>query len=88
MTARLAVLLPLLLVGCTVGGNTPEAECRREAYNDPSVKEIYGNSNGNYTQAGTIQAQLKMAMRQATLKCLREKGLAPPGGVEPVQPRY
>ena len=35
--------------------------------------------------SGTL-ADLLWAKRQADLKCLREKGLAPPGGVEPVRP--
>jgi hypothetical protein len=26
------------------------------------------------------------AKRQATLKCMQQKGLAPPGGVQPIRP--
>jgi hypothetical protein len=51
------------------------------------VVEIYSRTNGAYTRSGTENADLVAAKRQATLRCLRQKGLAPPGGVQPVRLR-
>ena len=50
--------------------------------------EIYSRTNGDYTYAG-YQAyyDLREAKRLAVLRCMRAKGLAPPGGVQAVKPR-
>jgi hypothetical protein len=45
---------------------------------------IYSGTNGAYTQPWIQRDQLLAAKRQAVLRCMRQKGLAPPGGVEPV----
>ena len=49
--------------------------------------EIYSRTNGDYTYGG-YQAyyDLREAKRQAMLRCMRAKGLAPPGGVQAVKP--
>ena len=55
---------------------------------DPAVQEIYTRTNGDYTCPGHAASTTCMqAKRQAVLRCMRAKGLAPPGGVQPVLPR-
>jgi hypothetical protein len=86
---RFAWFVPLALGACSLGtsDNSPQAQCDRQADNDPRVQWIYGGHEGDYTIQGSARANLLWAKRQALEKCLREKGLAPPGGVEPVKPR-
>jgi hypothetical protein len=78
-----------MLAACSVGAsdNSPQAQCARQAENDPAVVAIYTRTNGAYTQDQLLRDDLIFARRQATLRCMREKGLAPPGGVQPVQIR-
>jgi hypothetical protein len=83
---RLALLLPLALIACGPTGNSPEAECTRQAEQDPTVQSIYRGDQGNYTEIGPAHANLIWDKKQAYLKCMREKGLAPPVGVEPIRP--
>ena len=86
--SRLAVpLLALLLAACN-SANTPQAECERAAEQDPAVRAIYSSTNGDYS-SGFYQAyyDLREAKRQATLRCMRAKGLVPPGGVQAVVPK-
>jgi hypothetical protein len=85
---RVALLLPVLLAACSVGasGDSPQAQCERQAYNDPEVRQIIGNSAGNYMDGGPQRDQMLWAVRQGTQRCLQKKGLAPPGGVEALQP--
>ena len=86
MRLELLAVMALLLAGC--GGNSPEAQCRRQAAQDPAVRSVYTRGNGYYTISTTPQqAELEQATRQAEMRCMREKGLAPPGGVQPVIPR-
>jgi hypothetical protein len=84
------LLVPLLALplACCNSGNTPQAECERQAEQDPAVRAIYSGTNGDYSSS-LYQAyyDLREAKRQATLRCLREKGLAAPGGVQPVKPK-
>jgi hypothetical protein len=74
---------------CSPGAsdNSAQADCERQADRDPAVVEIYTRTNGYYTFPWTARDDLLAAKRQATLRCMRQKGLAPPGGVQPVQPR-
>ena len=86
MRTSLLWLLPLLLLACTRDDNSPQAQCERQAYNDPAVKQVYIDAAFLTGQAGVSgDERLKTAVQQAKLRCLRERGLAPPGGVEPVQ---
>ena len=80
-------LLTLILGSCN-SGDTPQAECARQAEQDPAVREIYSRTNGDYAKGG-YQAyyDLREAKRQAALRCMRAKGLAPPGGVQVVKPQ-
>jgi hypothetical protein len=84
VTGRLLLVL-LVLTSCGSTDNSPQAQCERQVNNDPKVTEIYTRSNGIYTQQKLNE--LAVLKRQAALQCLRLKGLAPPGGVEPVQER-
>jgi hypothetical protein len=84
-----ALMLGVTMTACGFGApdNSPQAQCEQQAMNDPAVVEIYSRTNGAYTRSGTENADLVAAKRQATLRCLRQKGLAPPGGVQPVRLR-
>jgi hypothetical protein len=82
-------MLGVAMTACALGesGNSPQAQCERQANDDPAVSEIYSRTNGAYTRSGAVNEDLVVALRQATLRCLRQKGLAPPGGVQPLRPR-
>ena len=86
MRRRLVPLVLLVLTACGSADNSPQAQCERQANDDPTVVEINTTSNGIYTPQ--VRSRLAIAKREAMLKCLRLKGLAPPGGVEPVNPPY
>ena len=75
----------LLLAHCSAD-NTPQAQCERQADQDPTVKSIYRGDQGDYTRLGPARSNLMFAKRQATIACLQAKGILPPGGVEPVRP--
>ncbi len=80
------MLLPgVVLLGCA--GSGPQADCERQAMQDPAVQDIYTRTNGAYTFPWIEHNELVQAKRQAVLRCMRAKGLAPPGGVQPVVPR-
>lgn len=83
---RLALLLPLALIACGPTGDSPEAECARQAERDPTVLSIYRGGQGDYWVSGSARANLSWAKQQAMTKCLQAKGLAPRGGVEPIRP--
>jgi hypothetical protein len=88
VTVKAIVMLALALAACSGPENRAEAQCRREAARDPAVQTVYSRSDGYYTYAPTVQnSDLEEAKRQATLRCMRAKGLLPPGGVQPVVPR-
>jgi hypothetical protein len=84
---RLVFLLPLLLAGCLPSASNPDprAECERAVYQDPTVRNIYTSTNMDYTRELPERYELQTAKQQAMLRCLRSKGLAPPGGVQPIQ---
>jgi hypothetical protein len=54
---------------------------------DTATTEIYTRTNGMYTFPYSQRDDLIQAKRQAVMRCMRAKGLAPPGGVQPVVPR-
>ena len=79
-------MLAVGLAGCASTDNSPQAQCERQAEDDPTVIEIYTRSNGTYTDSSfPAYQELKTAKQQATIRCMRGKGLLPPGGVQPVQ---
>jgi hypothetical protein len=79
------LFLSLELAACSPG-NSPHAQCERQADQDPTVLSIYRGDQGDYTQLGPARSNLMWAKRQATIKCLQAKGILPSGGVEPVRP--
>lgn len=85
---RWSLLLPLLFVlaGCTgyPKGDSPQAECERQAYDDPSVKPLLISQGLPVTPDAAYT--FKQALRAATDKCLRQRGIAVSGGVQPVRP--
>lgn len=81
-------LLLFVLAGCASGGSgdSPEAVCRRQAYDDPKVKHLTIESLGQSSADPQAQFDYNKALRDATEACLRQKGIQVRGGVEPVQP--
>jgi hypothetical protein len=86
VTSRFIPVLGIVLAACGSADNSPKAQCERQALQDPTVQSIYRGDQGNYTDVTPARANLLWAKRMATLKCMQEKGLAPPGGVEPIRP--
>jgi hypothetical protein len=80
------LLLGCVLAACATAGDSPQAQCERQADQDPIVQSIYGGHEGDYTQVGQARSNLLWAKRMATQKCMQQKGLLPPGGVEGVRP--
>ena len=83
---RFVLLLPFALLACGQTGNNPDAECTRQAEQDPTVQSIYRGDQGDYTRIGPARSNLMWAKQQAYTKCMQAKGLAPPSGVEPIRP--
>lgn len=77
------VALCLLLAACSGGGgNTREDACASQANGDPAVKELLMKAAGTPQFEWENEQRIKLARRDATLRCLRARGLAPKGGVE------
>ncbi|MGA2841090.1 MAG: hypothetical protein ABSG18_13055 [Steroidobacteraceae bacterium] len=79
--------LVLVLAGCVSGGqaNTPEAECRRQAYDDPTVKNLAIQNLGRSAPNPDTDFAYNKAFRDANQACLRQKGVLVRGGVESVR---
>ena len=92
MRPRLAVLLPLLLIGgCGIfgpAGKTPQQECEYQANNDPKVVDLEIQRFSLTPADRDISPDIAVARRQALLRCLAARGVIPPPGVEPVRPRF
>ena len=94
MTRTALLLAPLIvLAACRANDplppaeNAAEAACRTEAQAAPNVKAGYQRLQlQNATERSRVLAEIAAAERAAYLRCLRAKGLAAPGGVEPVRP--
>jgi len=81
-------MMALALAACSGPDSSAEAQCRRQASQDPAVQTVYSRSDGYYTYSPTTQySDLQESQRQAVLRCMRARGLVPPGGVQPVVPR-
>jgi len=88
--------LPFLLLLAACGVNDPlppaanptEAACRAEARTAPDVKTTYQRMPPpeNATARQRVEAEADAAERAAYLRCMRARGMAPRGGVEPVRP--
>jgi hypothetical protein len=83
----LGLSLGLLLAGCGWGSqdNSPEAQCRRQAYDDPTVKRLTLQSLEETSITPDSDYEYNKALRAATQACLQKKGVQVRGGVEPVQ---
>jgi hypothetical protein len=92
---RILLILTLtLLSGCglfsggapTTGPMADQQFCQRQAENDAAVKEIILKGLGNQVYAAEHQDALKAAKQDATIACLRSRGVIAPGGVERQKP--
>ncbi len=90
------ILLCVLLLAACASRSPPmpgEAECRAEAYSQPQVKTAIAKANPSVTNNlfdKDLQNRQEIAretVRNAMLDCMRRRGFATPGGVEPVK-RY
>ena len=82
----LLCLLPLAACGGSEPDpNTPAGQCRRQANDDPAVSAAIAKSAGAQYRGPGEFAELEKLRREAFLKCMRLRGLAPPGGVEAPQ---
>ncbi len=88
MTVKAVIIMALALASCSGQDSSAQAQCERQASQDPAVHTVYSRSSGYYTFSPTPQySDLQEARRQAVIRCMRAKGLLPPGGVQPVVPR-
>jgi hypothetical protein len=78
----------LALAGCGGRDNSPEGQCERQSYDDPAVHQLEIARLANTANSFDLQGAYAAARKQAIYRCLNTRGLAPPGGVEPVQPSY
>jgi hypothetical protein len=74
--------LCLLLGACASGPDTPQRACERQADDDPVVKDLLMKAAGTQQFQWENGQRIELAKRDATLRCLRARGLAPKGGVE------
>jgi hypothetical protein len=80
--------LCLLLAACSGGDpSTPQAACARQADDDPAVKDMQMKAAGSLQYEWDNSERIQLAKRDATLRCLRARGLAPKGGVERQHPQ-
>ncbi|TPG58053.1 phosphoribosylamine--glycine ligase [Roseomonas nepalensis] len=94
MTRPTLLLMGLLLAACAANDPLPratnptEAACRREAEESPAVRAGFARlpPTANADLFNRAKADLAATERTAYFRCLRDKGLAPPGGVEAVRP--
>ena len=87
MRTIVALALVVAVAGCgTPGPQTPEQACASQANDDPQVKFLIMKGTGNTTFQEESQDALKRARQEATLTCLRGRGLVRPGGVERQKP--
>jgi hypothetical protein len=87
----LLVLPAVLLCGCDHTGpktDPARAECERQADSDPKVMDLKVKQFSITPSDPPIGPDIAVARHEALLHCLQAKGLAAPGGVEPLRPRY
>lgn len=89
MRQQAGCLLLLVLAGCGPNSpnDSPEAACRRQAYDDPTVKHLTIERAEQSSLGAQAQFDYNKALRDATDACLRQKGIQVRGGVEPVRPQ-
>jgi len=67
-------------------GDGVEAQCRRQAYDDPTVKQYVIASMGPSGANPQNQFDYEKALHDATVACMKKRGITVRGGVEPVRP--
>lgn len=84
----LALALPVLLVaGCGGPPESPqESACAQESYSDPTVKDLIMKGAGSEHFQRENQDVLAFARKAAIVRCLKARGIVPPGGVEAQRP--
>ena len=83
----LALLLPLLGACSSPDSYMKNAECRQQVYANPEISaRIARNASSHYSPLG--EESLDDLKQRVYVDCLRSKGLAPKGGVEPVKRFY
>jgi hypothetical protein len=83
-----AVLLVLLaLSGCGARPSDPVlARCEAQSDSDPAVHEAIIEANSELQEVHVLGVRaVNRARQRAVQRCLAGKGLAPLGGVEPVE---
>ena len=85
MSRGAALGLLALLAACAPESPVDQA-CDAAVDNDPAVKALMMKGLGNPFFLDSSQDELKAARQKARLACLRNRGLAPPGGVERQKP--
>ena len=86
MLLRVLTFCLVLLLGACANSDSPQAVCRRQASNDPEVRALTVQALIQPMMAPNYYPEIEFHRRQAELRCLQNKGLATPGGVEPVMP--
>ena len=84
--SRGAALALLALLAACARESPMDQSCDAAVDNDPAVKRLMMKGLGNPFFLDSSQDELKAARQQARLACLRNRGLAPPGGVERQKP--
>jgi ABC-type sugar transport system substrate-binding protein len=84
--SRGASLALLALLAACAPEPPVERACDAAVDNDPAVKLLIIKGVGNPYFQAMSQDELKAAKQRALLACLRNRGLAPPGGVERQKP--
>jgi hypothetical protein len=83
-----ALALPLALTRCAPPPDlsTPQGQCQAQADNSDPVRALRAQSSGGSdAQRAEALRQLPAVRQQAYVACLQGRGLAPKGGVQPLQ---
>jgi hypothetical protein len=89
MKPLFALALLLLLLGGCAGTDAymDNPECRQQVYANPEVgARIARDTSSHYSPLG--EESLADMKKRVYVDCLRARGLAPKGGVEPVKRFY
>jgi len=82
----LALLLPAACGPAPGSYPMPDEECRKVVFKDPKVLERESRYVGvQNTDTESLDAEESALKRDTYLTCLRARGRAPLGGVEPVR---
>jgi hypothetical protein len=82
----LLLVLPLLTACGGPNPSTAQGQCEIAANDDPAVKAAMQQQAMTVTWSSQFYDAVTAARKRAVQRCLRARGLAPPGGVEAVRP--